>query len=120
MISKEKFIEYMDAIKKTQEKDDKINDFLDEVSPELGGGGAFILLEAQITMIKMLCDLMEIDYGYGDYANDIGYFIYDLEWGTKWNPGCFTEANGTPIDISTVEKLYDYIKKEVKRSKNNG
>jgi hypothetical protein len=121
MISKEKFIEYMDCIKKAQEKDDKINDFLDNLSPECGCG-VFILYDAITSMIKMLCDLMEIKYDFDDYRcpNDIDYFIYELEWGTKWTIDCYTEEDGTPIDISTVEKLYDYIKKEVKKEKTNG
>ena len=55
---------------------------------------------------------MIIEYNPGDmYGNDIEYFIYDLAFGKNWKPDSLT-INGTSIDISTAERLYDYITAE--------
>lgn len=60
----------------------------------------------------MLCSCMIIEYNPGDmYGNDIEYFIYDLAFGKNWKPDSLT-INGTSIDISTAERLYDYITAE--------
>lgn len=49
----------------------------------------------------------------------IGYFIYDLEWGKKYIPYCFTDENNDPIDISTEEKLWEYIYNNKIKNSNN-
>ena len=43
----------------------------------------------------------------GEYS-DICYFLYDLDDGTAWYKDCF-RIDEESLDISTVEKLWDYI-----------
>jgi len=44
------------------------------------------------------------------YSDVIYYFVIDLEFGATYKPGVFVDAaTQEPIDISTAEKLYDYI-----------
>lgn len=107
IISKEEFVRFMGYIKQTMEKEDKIDDFVRELSFD---GYCYILSDEIQHMIEMVCACMGVNYGTGNpWGNDIEYFIFDLGWGSKWRPDSFTEADGTPIDVSTVEKLYDHI-----------
>ena len=43
-------------------------------------------------------------------TNAIAYFIYDLNFGKEWKPGSFID-NGEDINLSSIENLYNYIKK---------
>jgi len=43
-----------------------------------------------------------------DTSGDIDYFIYDLNWGKEYAPGCVTE-NEVDLDFSSVDALYDYL-----------
>lgn len=43
-----------------------------------------------------------------DETETIGWWIYELDYGREYTEGCLTE-NGKVIDVSTAEKLYDYL-----------
>ena len=112
MISKEEFVKFLGYIKKTQKKEDKIDTFVRELSFD---GYCYMLSDEISYMIEMLCAAMGIEYNSDDICgDDIQYFIYDLEWGTNWKPGCITEDD-KDIDISTPEKLYDYLVSEISK-----
>lgn len=107
MIGKETFIKHMGYIKQTMDKEDKVYEFVGKTFRD-----SFCLIYSdEIThMIEMVCDSMELERKHNDlFNNDVEYFIYDLEWGKNWTPESVTEADGTPVDLSTVEKLYDYL-----------
>lgn len=38
----------------------------------------------------------------------VGYWVYELEYGKKYFEGCVLQDD-KPVDISTAEKLYDYM-----------
>lgn len=105
MITKEEFIKYIDNIKKSLEMEDDLNEWIRKYSD--GGWCIFNPLWQIIEdEIKLMTDNI---CGKQDYeVDDIDYFIFELEFGTKWKPGTITE-NGKDIDWSTSEKLYDYM-----------
>ena len=41
----------------------------------------------------------------GDDA--LSYYVHELEFGTKYYPGCVTEANGDICPLSTPDELYN-------------
>ena len=47
-----------------------------------------------------------------DQDDLIGYFIYELDYGRKYEAGMIQDENGMDIDISSSEKVYDYICKQ--------
>lgn len=117
IINKEEFVKFMGYIKQTMGKEEKIDAFVRELSFD---GYCYMLSDEIHHMIEMVCAGMGIDYETEDpWGNDIEYFIFELEWGLKWRPDALTEADGTPIDISTVEKLYDYLANIVKAEREN-
>lgn len=110
ILTKEEFIYYIDELQKLHESSEKLNDALfnyDECS-DFSGFSNFRALSLVTDLLEKLMDDPKDEYGY----STITYFTDELEYGTKWHEGCFTEADGTPIDISTSEKLYQYLVKE--------
>ena len=110
-LTKEQFVEYVGCIKKTCDKDDMLSEAIEKACNDdcrvIGLYGA----ECS-AMVDLLSLAMGLEVGTCD-GNEIEYFIYDLNFGKDYKEGCLTDMNGTSIDISTVEKLYDYIASEV-------
>ena len=110
-LTKEQFAEYVGCIKKTCDKDDMLSEAIEKACNDdcrvIGLYGA----ECS-AMVDLLSLAMGLEVGTCD-GNEIEYFIYDLNFGKDYKEGCLTDMNGTPIDISTTEKLYDYIVSEV-------
>ena len=65
-----------------------------------------LVISHSFAVIDLLAEIMSDD------AGDIEYFCYDLEFGRKYTQGCITEPDGTEIDFSSSEKLYDYLTRE--------
>ena len=61
-----------------------------------------------ITLEDELINALEIIFNC-ENSGWIGYFIYDLEFGEDYEPGCAVHTDGSNIDLSTVDKLYDYL-----------
>ena len=105
-LTKEQFVEYVGCIKKTCDKDDMLSEAIERACNDdcrvIGLYGA----ECS-AMVDLLSLAMGSEVGTCN-GNEIEYFIYDLNFGKDYAEGCFTDMNGTPIDISTAEKLYDY------------
>lgn len=110
-LTKEQFVEYVERIKKTCDKDDMFSEAIEKACNDdcrvIGLYGA----ECS-AMVDLLSLAMGLEVGTCD-GNEIEYFIYDLNFGKDYKEGCLSEMDGTPIDISTAEKLYDYIVSEV-------
>lgn len=62
-----------------------------------------LIVSHDFLVMELLSEIMH------DKAGDIEYFCCDLEYGKKYTPGCVTERDGTEIDFSSSEKLYDYL-----------
>ena len=110
MINKEKFVEYINFIKSLDDKESKLQDGLQECFGKENVGQVFVFNEVVSKMIEMLCDLMEIEYNRDPYiGDDIQYFIYELNFGkSKYAVKAIT-VDGKTYDLSTAEKLYNYI-----------
>ena len=110
MISKEKFVEYMTAIKNAFDKERAFDDAIQALNKD-GEGIAMIYSDEITAMTKMVCDLMDIEYnGEKYYGDDIQYFIYECDWGRD-KDARLIEYCGNMICLETIEDLYDYIVK---------
>lgn len=101
MISKEEFCKIMNDIKATFDWIDKVESLFNCTLEE-----PLDSINATIHLLNTIFNLTETK----EYGSDIEYFIYELEWGIKWKPDMIVE-DGVSVDISTIEKLYDYIAK---------
>ena len=110
MISKEKFVEYINFIKSLDDKESKLQDGLQACFGKENVGYVSVFNEVVPKMIEMLCDLMEIEYDRDPHiGDDIQYFIYDLNFGKSKDAVEAIITDGKTYDLSTAEKLYDYI-----------
>lgn len=112
-LTKEQFVECVDRIKKTRDKDDMLSEAIEKACNNdcyvIGLYGT-----EYSTMVDLLSYAMGLEVG--TYSgNMLEYFIYDLNFGKEYKEGCVTEIDGSPIDISTTEKLYDYIASEAEK-----
>lgn len=61
----------------------------------------------EIICIELLSKIMHNKY------ETIDYFVYDLNFGEDWKPGCI-ENNGKDIKLKTIKDLYNCLIEESK------
>ena len=78
------------------------------------GGGAVVMPDCswglQMTLEKMFGDDKEA-------MSNIEYFVYELDFGKKYQDGMIKDGEGNYIKMGTVANLYDVLMKEMS---NNG
>jgi len=98
-ISKEDFCKAINRLKESQDQ-------LIEIDRVLGA--VCNLGDLSDTVIKLLEKLTDA-YINDQFGSDISYFCWELDFGRNWTPDSITDMDDNPIDISTPEKLYDYL-----------
>lgn len=107
IISKEKFVEIINRLKNYKELQDKIDElFKDNIdNKEMDFMNArSICIGHESVVVELLENMFNTDM--------ISYWIYELDYGREYKDGYVQDGEGNNIDISTVEKLYDYLIKE--------
>lgn len=97
-MTKERFVESINAIKEYHKKINNIQTVLEENCED----SIFWPPSLEDALVKVLED------SFNDETDIIEYFIYELEFGDKWEPG-YIEDNGKDIKMQTPEELYDYL-----------
>lgn len=107
IISKEKFVEIINRLKNYNELQDKIaelfKDNIDNKERDFINAGS-ICIGHENVVVYLLERMFDTDM--------ISYFIYELDYGEKYKKGCVLDENMIEIDLSSAEKLYDYLIKE--------
>lgn len=107
MITKKHFVDIINKLK-------EVNDFVNETNDrarKLSDAVMSDFFNAQSLSIShenIVVELLE------DMFNDsdiIGWWLYELDYGRKFKMGDLVD-NGVEIDLSTSEKLYDYLKEK--------
>lgn len=108
MISKEKFVEIINRLKGYTELQNKINDLfrdnIDNKEMDFVNAGS-ICIGHESVVVYLLENMFDTDM--------ISYWIYELEYGEKYKEGCVLDENMNEIDLSTAEKMYDYLVKSL-------
>ncbi len=108
MLSKKKFVEIIEKLR-------KVNDFVDEVNNKARQLDDAIISDffnassLSISHENIVVELLEEMFNADD---TLSWWLYDLDYGRKYEDGCIQDKEGNNIDLSTVEKLYDYLIKE--------
>lgn len=109
MLTKEEFVNILDRLDKVNILQDKMHDLLKEsydyIHNDFMDGWGFLICNEDI-VVSLLEKIMNDDVG------DVSYFIYELNYGRDYKDGMITEADGTIVDFSTAEKLYDYLTRD--------
>ena len=105
-MTKEKFCEIIDEIKKLHEYESEI--YAVNRKYNYDADISFPTLESAVmSLLEEIFNCPETEVG-----TDISYFVYELDFGKEWEPGMIIDESGNDIDLSTAEKLYDYLMKE--------
>ncbi len=100
-MDKELFVETMNKLQELSEEQEKFNDILRIVDPEFGGG--YIHNKTIFLIEELLSKILNDKY------DNISYYMWELDFGKEYEPGCITEEDGTPIPLANASDLYDLI-----------
>ena len=107
MISKEKFVEIINRLKDYNDLQDKIQnlfrDNIDNQEMDFMNAGS-ICVGHESVVVELLKDIFKDE-------EEISYYLYECDYGRDTKNKIFIEDK--PIDISTPEKLYDYLIKNM-------
>lgn len=95
MLTYEQFEKYIEAIRSNYHR-------LNEIGEVLRWDDVF-----ELSMAGDVIGLLE--HIFRDKDEWISYWVYEKDFGLDWEEGCAIEADGTDIDLSTTEKLYDFL-----------
>lgn len=105
-MSKEEFCEIINRLHEATEIQESVHNIFMHSSDNIKNNfmnAAALQINHEDIVVKLLEEIMNDEY------NFIQYFIYELDYGKRWTKESIVKADGTTIDISTPEKLYDYL-----------
>lgn len=104
-LAKQEFVDILNRLREATELVDKVEELFRDSRENLECdfcNGAGLQISHEGIVVKLLEKLMQ------DSVGNISYFIYELDYGRDYREGCISDNNDN-IDISTPEKLYDYL-----------
>lgn len=114
IISKEKFVEIMNRLKNYNDLQNQIDDLfknnIENRERDFMNAGS-ICIGHESVVVNLLEKIFETDL--------IGWWIYDLDYGKRYKAGCLTMYDNKEIDVSTTEKLYDVLVKDLEEKEKN-
>lgn len=109
MISKKKFVEIINRLKDYNDLQDKIQnlfrDNIDNQEMDFMNAGSICVSHESI-VVELLKDMFNVK------DDLISWWLYECNYGRDFSLGDL-EDNGVEIDLSTPEKLYDYLIKNM-------
>ena len=109
MISKEKFVEIIERLRNYNDLQDKIDDLFKENienrENDFCNAGS-ICIGHESVVVELLKDMFNVK------DDLISWWLYECNYGRDFSLGDL-EDNGVEIDLSTPEKLYDYLIKNM-------
>lgn len=114
LISKEEFCKYISILKKQYEKEDLITKAFRGVDENADVPFILLYSSERTAIIKLLNIVMDAEIE-PEIGSDIEYFCCDLAFGKAYESekkDWIIDENGKIIDLSTAEKLYDYLVEE--------
>ena len=104
MITKQEFVNIINRLRSYNDLQDKIDDLfkenIDNKEADFMNAGS-ICIGHETIVVKLLENMF-------NDKDTISWWIYECNYGRDFSLGDL-EVNGVEIDLSTVEKLYDYL-----------
>ncbi len=104
-MEKELFIETIEAIKKQSEHDVKCSEAFQIIFHDTHVG-----LYDNHLLNNQLVKLLQVAMNDEHKDSWIEYYIYELDFGKNYRPGCATDKDGD-IDLSDAGGLWEYLEK---------
>jgi hypothetical protein len=106
MISKSKFVYIINRLKDydTMQKEIQniMNSHVEARESDFTNAGG-ICIGHESVVVDLLKEIFK------DESDIISWWLWELDYGREYSQGCISESDGTDIDLSTPEKLYDYL-----------
>lgn len=97
----EKFNEVLNFMKEEHDKEEALNKAWSNICYD---GYGYVFSGYESKMASLLSYLMD------DSEDDnIGYYIWALDYGRKWKPGTITDKDGKDIPMGTPEQLWKVL-----------
>lgn len=115
-LSKKEFVDIITRLQTATELVDKVEELFRQSRDNLENdfcNGAGLQISHEGIVVQLLEKIM------GDSCGNISYFIYELDYGKEYKEGCISDNKGF-IDISSAEKLYDFLIIEYGSKSDNG
>ena len=113
LISKKEFVEIIERLKNTDDTVNKVNKIFNstidsQISDFMNASSLMICHEdIAVKLLEKIFDDKEI----------LSWWLYECNYGRDFKIGCL-EDNGVKVDLTTAEKLYDYLVKQLERKNN--
>lgn len=104
MLSRKEFVKIINRLKETNDFVQRTNDEARKLQDAIESD-FFNSMSLAISHESLVVKLLENMFNDKDI---LSWWLYELDYGREYKEGCFTE-NEKIIDISTTEKLYDYL-----------
>lgn len=108
LLTKEEFVDIIDRLRDSAELVDKVEELFRNSRENIECdfcNGAGLQISHEGVVVKLLEKLMKDD------AENISYYIYELDYGKDYHPGCVKDGE-KEIDFGAPEKLYEYLVEE--------
>ena len=108
MISKKLFCDSVKEMKRLNDAEIEVNDVFEK--HDFPFTSFSFIPYTDVAFNLLVAGIKENDE---DVDNDICYWLYDLEFGTKYNEDWSEkkyDESGNVIDLTAVEDFYDYLK----------
>lgn len=114
MITKRTFTNCISAIQATTEFEDNIYNVINKHNhkyPHMYVDYSGFTPNCENELLQVLEDI------FNDQDGVIGFFCYDIDFGTNWYEGCYVERNPrtgeeTEIKLATVDDLWEYLNRK--------
>lgn len=103
MITFEEFEKQINDIKRITAFNDNINCLTVKYNKECKDQAELMFPSLESNVIWLLRKIMN------DKGDWISYWIYELDFGTKYHEGCVTDENGKNINLETVKDLWSFL-----------
>lgn len=105
MITKKEFVDIINRLKETDDFVNMVNNKARELRDAIESdffNACGLSISHESIVVRLLEDI------FNDY-DTISWWLYELDYGREYKKGCLKDENGKNINVSTPEKLYDYL-----------
>ena len=101
MISKETFVKVMQRLEKIDFQMNEVDATFHALCPDFGGFYISEALEIPLSILRETFNDKETDW--------LGYLCFERNFLHDWQAGYVRDENGNNIDLSTWDKVYDFL-----------
>lgn len=106
ILSEQEFVDIINRLREASDLQEQVDKLFRNSRENIENdfcNAAALQISHESTVVFLLKRIMHDQYEYVDY------FIYELDYGRKYEAGMITDENGQDIDIHTPDLLYDFI-----------